>query len=371
MARIALVCEPPDGGAAEHVTQLALGLPAHGHEVEVFGPAGFLPAERLGRALRPLPFRRDYAHPLDDARSLVELVRVIRAGKFDLVHAHASKAGVLARAAAIATGRPAVYTPHCFAFEGEVSAARRYFSLGLERAFGRLSSAIVCVCDAEHDLARSERIAPRDRLVVVHGGCPSCDGAVPEDELLERRRHGPVIGSICVLRRQKRIDVLLDAAPKLLDAVPGLTIAVVGDGPELPRLRAQAAALGPGVMFVPFRPPSERALHALDLYVLPSGWESLPIGLLEAQACGVPQVATDVGGNREAVVPETGVLVPPRDPDALADAIISLLRDPDRRRTMAAASRARHAARFRVERMVAATAELYARVLAERGRPRS
>jgi glycosyltransferase involved in cell wall biosynthesis len=104
-------------------------------------------------------------------------------------------------------------------------------------------------------------------------------------------------------------------------------------------------------------------LLALDVYVLPSGWEAFPIGLLEAQACGVPQVATDVGGNREAVVAETGVLVPPADPDALADALIGLLRDPERRAAMARASRARHAELFTVDRMVARTAAVYDSVL--------
>ena len=87
--------------------------------------------------------------------------------------------------------------------------------------------------------------------------------------------------------------------------------------------------------------------------MLPSSWEAFPIGVLEALACGVPQVATDVGGTREAVTPETGILVPPRDPDALADAVLELLR---RRRAPRADGRSRHASvhaeRFTLERMV-------------------
>ena len=75
------------------------------------------------------------------------------------------------------------------------------------------------------------------------------------------------------------------------------------------------------MVFEPFRGSAAEHLRELAVYVLPSSWEAFPIGVLEALACGVPQVATDVGGTREAVTPETGILVAPRDPDALADAV--------------------------------------------------
>jgi glycosyltransferase involved in cell wall biosynthesis len=92
----------------------------------------------------------------------------------------------------------------------------------------------------------------------------------------------------------------------------------------------------------------------------------MPIGVLEALACGVPQVATAVGGTPEVVVGETGLLVPPADPRALAEAAVELLRDPARRAALAAASRARHAAHFTVGRMVAETADIYAEVRGQR-----
>jgi glycosyltransferase involved in cell wall biosynthesis len=174
------------------------------------------------------------------------------------------------------------------------------------------------------------------------------------------------VGTVSTLRPAKRLDVLLDAVPRILAAVPEATVRIVGDGPEGPALRAHPAAADPRVVFAPFAPPSARHLRALDVFVLCSGWEAFPIGVLEALACGVPQVASDVGGVREAVVPETGLVVPPRDPAALAEAVIALLRDPARRAAMAAASRARHAERFTVERMVAGTADVYARVLSTR-----
>lgn len=333
MARIALVCEPPDGGVAEHVAQLAAGLGAHGHEPVVFDS-------------RRLPFRRDYAHPHRDAQALGALTRAL--GGFDLVHAHAAKAGVVGRMAARLRGLPAVYTPHCFPFVGEISPARKVFSLVVERALAHATDALICVCEDEREVARAHGI--RAHCVVVLNGCPPCEPAQPG---------GLTVGAVSVLRRQKRLDVLLAAAPRIIDAT-GATVKIVGDGPEREALRAQA---DPRVIFEPFRPPAANHLRELAVYVLPSAWEAFPIGILEAMACGVPQVATDVGGTREAITP---VLVPPNDPDALADAVIALLEDPDRRAELATKSRKVHAERFTVDRMAAATAAVYDDVLSRR-----
>ncbi len=138
-----------------------------------------------------------------------------------------------------------------------------------------------------------------------------------------------VVGTVSALRRGKGVDVLLDAAPAILAAVPQARLVIAGDGPQEAELKAHPSA---GlVRWEPYRPPASNHLRELDVYVLASSWEAFPIGPLEALACGVPQVVTAVGGTREAVVPETGLLIPPRDPDALAGAVIELLRDPQRR----------------------------------------
>lgn len=376
MARVALVCEPPDGGVAEHVVNLALGLRECGHEPVVLGSPYLAGADLLAAAgvpMRPLPLERDYAHLHRDSAALAQLMWALRGGDFALVHAHAAKAGVLGRAAAVACGLPAVYTPHCLPFVGDVSVARRRFGRATERLFGRATAALICVCEDERRIAAAARIVAADRLVVVHNGCAPADPAVlPDPALTTLRGNGLLVGAVTVLRRQKRIDVLLDAVPELLARVPAARVAIIGDGPERPALLAHAARLGldrdPRLVFLPFTPPAGHHLCALDVFVLSSDWEAFSIGLLEAQAYGVPQVATDVGGTREAVVPETGLLVPPRDPRQLASALAELLLDPGRRARLGAASRARQAELFSVERMVRATAAVYDRVLVPRRR---
>jgi glycosyltransferase involved in cell wall biosynthesis len=368
--RVLLAFEPPDGGVAENVGQLAGGLGAHGWDVALAGPQDALPyadVEPRGTPIHRLPFRRGYGNPAADAAALRGLLALLSDDPPDLLHCHSAKAGVLGRIAARATGTPVVYTPHCFPFIGEFGTPRRLFATNVERFLGRLGGDIICVCEDERRVGLAAKVAPPGALHVVHNGCGPCPGADPDAALAALREQGPTAAAIAVLREQKSLHVLIDAVPIVLAKVPTARIAIVGDGPLRDQLHAHAARLGLDTderfAFLPFQAPSARALRALDVYVLPSSWEAFPIGVLEALACGVPQVATDVGGTGEAVTPETGRLVPPHDPPALAEALAELLADEAKRAAMGEASRARHAERFGIERMVAATAEVYAKAL--------
>jgi glycosyltransferase involved in cell wall biosynthesis len=370
MRRVLLALEPPDGGVAENVLQLALGLGAHGWEVELAGPGEAIiypEAQSAGVTIHRLDLARGYGAPARDARALRDLRALLRSGRFDLVHCHSAKVGVLGRLAARASRVPCVYSPHCFPFVGDFGAPRRIVATTIERALAPLAARTICVCEDEREQAGRAGLKP-ERLRVVRNGCDACpNGFEPDPALLALRDGGVVGAAVAVLREQKRLDVLVDAAPDVLRRLPEARLAIVGDGPLRDQLHERARTLGldaePRFAFLPFGAPAARHLRAADVYVLPSGWEALPIGVLEAMACGVPQVATDVGGTGEAVAPETGVLVPPGDPGALADALVDLLGDADRRAAMAEASVARHRERFTVERMVAETAAVYAEAL--------
>lgn len=391
MTRVLLTFEPPDGGVAEHVLQLARALPERGFDVELAGPlhAPFV-YEQLGGSLpiHRIDFRRGYGDPRADARSARQLAGVVRRGGYDLVHAHSAKAGVVARLVLAGRKPPVVYSPHCFPFIGDFGAKRRIFATNVERALAPLTARILCVCDDERQEGLRIGIGA-DRMRVVHNGSAHVSKEVEPLAELERFRgdEGVLIGSVAVLREQKRVDVLIDAAPAILAANSKARVAVIGNGPLEPELHARATSLGlagePRFQFFPFVPPAISALEALDLYVLPSSWEAFPIGVLEAMATGTPQIATDVGGTREAVVDgdgrpahrggpaavagslddETGLLVDPADPRALAAAVSRLVADPARRQRMATASRARHASLFTIERMADGIAAAYREVL--------
>jgi glycosyltransferase involved in cell wall biosynthesis len=374
MPRCLLVFEPPDGGVAENVMRLALGLPERGFEITVAGPEQALPYVELeGRvAIHRLPFERGYGHPLRDAKALRALTGIMRRGRFDLAHSHSAKAGVLGRLAAKATGTPSLYSPHCFPFVGPWGAPRRLFATGVERALGPLTDGILCVADQERQLAIDRRIAKTERLHVVHNGAPPCELEAEPDMALEAWRGSdgdspPLAACIAVLRPQKAVHVFIDAAPAVLERVPQARLAVIGDGELRGELEERARSLGLGdrLRFFDFQPPAARQLQSLDVFVLPSAWEAFPISVLEAMACGIPQVATDVGGTREAVADgQTGLLCPPDDPAALADRLVTLLSDAALRERMSEASRRRFDDRFRIETMLDGTAAVYERLLA-------
>jgi glycosyltransferase involved in cell wall biosynthesis len=377
--RALLVYEPPDGGVADSVLYLASGLGSHGWEVEVAGPATSsvrAAIEAAGVRYHAIALSRGYARPGRDVDALLALRALLRTGCFDVAHLHSSKAGLLGRLASVADGIPWVYSPHCFSFVGPVGWPRRAFGIVVELALGRFGGGVImAVADAERREALRHRLAPPDRVALVHNGCPPCVAGLEPDGALARFADGhPIAGTISVLRRQKGVANFLRAAGPILAAVPDARLVVVGDGPERHHLTALARDLGLDgrVRFFAYRGPAARQLGSLDVLVVPSLWEAFPFSLLEALACGVPQVASNVGGTGEAVVEGvTGVLVPPDDVGSLAAAVTALLRDPARRARMAAASRARHSQRFTVDAMVRGTAAVYDAVAAARSAPYS
>ncbi|HZO36451.1 MAG TPA: glycosyltransferase [Solirubrobacteraceae bacterium] len=370
-----LLFEPPDGGVAAHVAQLARGLPAHGWDVTVAGPP--VSATRTGLEDDGLRYvglgslRRGYGTPAADARSLRAIRALLRGGVFDVVHCHSSKAGLLGRlAAGSPSAPPVVYSPHCFGFVGDVSRRRRELSLRIERTLARRTRAVICVSEAEAQQAREQRIGAPGLLHRVDNGVSTAEAGPADPELLEFRGDGLLVGAVTALREQKRVDVLLDSAHAVLDAIPDARIAIVGDGPLRGELtdRARRAGLlaGGRVRFFRFAGSSVAYLRALDVYVLPSAWEAMPIGALEALAAGVPQVASNVDGLDQIVTAETGILVTPKNPAELSRALIALLSDGARRERAAGASRRRHALRFEAGRMVAETSDVYDHCLRER-----
>jgi glycosyltransferase involved in cell wall biosynthesis len=371
------VFSAPDGGVPEHVMRLALGLLERGWESRVAGPESAsiyasLQAERV--AVTRLPFQPGYGHPLEDGRVLRKLIGLLRRERFDLVNTHGAKEGILGRLAALTTGTPAVATQHAWSFDPAFRRGPgRVFSQGMERLLAPRTRAYICVAESVRRRGLEFGLAPPCAFHTVHNAGTSCDGGQPPDPELERfAREGPLAGCVAALRPEKCVDVLLKAAPCVLEQVPEARIAVVGNGPARRELERQAKVLGlqKRLRFFDFTPPSSRQLRSLDVFVLPSRFEGFPIGVLEAMACGVPPVATDVGGTREAFRHgESGLLCPPGDPGSLAQAIISLLGDSELRTRMGHAARERYQRHFTLERMLDRTVAVFDRV-SDGARPR-
>jgi glycosyltransferase involved in cell wall biosynthesis len=172
----------------------------------------------------------------------------------------------------------------------------------------------------------------------------------------------PVVGTVARLHRQKGVVNLLRAAPEILSAFPEVKIAVVGDGPQSGSLRREAQRLGleGRLLFLGERKDAASVMALFDIFVLPSLWEGLPFVLVEAAALGKPIIATAVDGVPEILEDgKTGLLVPPKDPSALAEAVIRLLRDNEGARRLGERARALVPPRFPLRRMIDQTQNLY------------
>jgi glycosyltransferase involved in cell wall biosynthesis len=330
-------------------------------------------AECLSRAGVPwiqMAQLRRPVNPIADCRALRQLHRTIRAMRVDIVHTHTSKAGFLGRLAARMAGVPhIVHTPHGHVFDGYFSpVATRAYAL-LERLAARWTDRIITLSDEEARDHLRLGIGRPQQFITIPSGVDL--DAVRAASPVSLTSGGPVIGTVGRLAPVKGLRYLLDAGPEILRRCPDARFLVVGDGEMRPSLEAQARGLGLAdrVVFAGFREDIPAVIAGMDVFVLPSLNEGMGRVLVMAMALGKPIVATRVGGVPELLGDgKAGLLVPPRDPAALAEAILALLHDRTRAAALAEAGRLR-APRYSAEAMLEALARLY-RELIERAGPR-
>ena len=304
-----------------------------------------------------------------DPRIVTDLVRTGRRRQAKVLHVHGYAAADFGRLAARRLGAALVLHEH-FADPRMPG----YQSLA-DRVLAPLTDRAIAVSASTRDFLVRERHVPADRVRLIWNGAPLEDFAPRgrERRLAVRRELGladdaPVVGSIGRLSEQKVHRYLLDAMAPVFAAVPDARLVVAGDGDQEPALRAQAAALGiaPRVLFVGHRTDVAALLEAFDVFCISSTYEGTPLTLFEAMAAAKAIVSTAVDGCREVIEDgRNGLLVPPRDPRALADAITRALTDRALRAGLAAAAQ-RESARYDIRECVARMQELYDEVLAER-----
>ncbi|WP_448638883.1 glycosyltransferase [Geodermatophilus sp. URMC 63] len=322
--RVLHVSQPTTEGVARCVVDLVRHQAAQSWDVAVAcPPEGDLPAQAAAAGAEVLLWAASRAPGPTVPSEALRLRRLAREAEPDLVHLHSAKAGLAGRLAL--RGRvPTVYQPHAWSFlavEGPV----RLASLQWERRALGWTDRVVCVSRAECEAGLRAGLRLEDRTVVVPNGVDT-ERFTPGDREAARTRLGVGAGplAVCVgrLSRQKGQDVLLEAWPAVREAVPGVTLALVGDGPDREELAARAPE---GVLFVGRADPLDWYVAA-DVVVLPSRWEGMALVPLEAAACGRSVVVTDVAGAREAVPDEAGsAIVPPEDVTALATALVPRL----------------------------------------------
>jgi glycosyltransferase involved in cell wall biosynthesis len=342
------------GGVEEHVRQVGVGLRERGVSV-----TAIVPEES---AIDPLAFafiavglvvtRLTVAwgsHGWGCVTRFFRLVVLLRARQIDVMHVHLTgyTGGRWALLAARLAGVPGVVcTSHI------APRTSQGWRIRLDRAIlSRLVDRYVAVSQASSRRFVTLLGLPSSKLVVIPNAVnlEQFAGAVEPARTAIRREHGipdgaPVIGVLARLNEQKGLAYLIQAMPAILAAHPNVHLLLVGEGPLREALETQARELGVAeqIRFVGYRSNTVEYLRAMDLFVLPSLYEGLPLSVLEAMGAGLPVVATRVDGTPEAVVDgETGLLVPPADPKALARAVVAVLSDRERAARMAVCGRMR------------------------------
>jgi glycosyltransferase involved in cell wall biosynthesis len=346
------------GGAERVVLELARSLMERGDPVALAGDSGPLDREleELGPRRYPVPgYGRS---PIMAARAVVALRSGIRDFEPDVIHSQNVKATGIA---ALARLRFRNRVPLLSTFQGVDRGEYRRAALIL-----RAADRIACV---SQDLAAGlvDHGVAKSRLEVIHNAVPLADPLSSDRrEALDRElglEGGPVVAIVGRLVAQKAHHRFLDAAARVARRTDGCRFLIVGDGPLRRDLEAQARRLGLSdhVRFTSIRDDARDLIARSDLIVFSSDWEGLALAALEALAAGVPVVATDVEGMRELLGDGAGVVVP-RDAEALAEAIVLLLEDDERRAQMGRIGRTTISTEFSVERMISQYIELYGKL---------
>jgi glycosyltransferase involved in cell wall biosynthesis len=376
MSRILELCAV-DFTAYHLLRPLGMALRQAGHEVHFCcSPGDLLDAlEEEDFPVFPLPIARNY-DLIKHLVSLWRLCRFLRRTSFDIIHTHTPVAGLIGRVAARLAGVPfVVYTAHGFYFhEGMNPPVRRLF-VSLERFGGRLSDLVLVQSEEDYREALRERIVPHERLVHIGNGVdPTLFGEdIHAGEAGRARRalglnDGPIVGFVGRIVREKGVMEFVRAAAAVRRDHPQAEFVMVGAPLESDRddcwthvwELAKELGISGALHMTGYRKDVPVLLSLFDLFVLPSYREGMPRALLEAMASGIPVVASDIRGCREEVEEGlTGLLVPPRDHERLAEAISLLLDSSERARRMGKAARERVAERFDERRIVSLQVRLF------------
>jgi glycosyltransferase involved in cell wall biosynthesis len=364
------------GGAQKHVYYLATRLPRDRYEVSVACGTGGLLIPKLREAgieVIPIPNLVREINPIRDFLALLDLFRLIRRKRPHIVHTNSTKAGFLGRLAAKLAGVPVIiFTAHGFVLNEPLGLLKRLLFYAVERIGGMLSDLIIAVSEADRQLAINFKIINPNRIITIHNGLDISYSTIEQKSkaVLGLQDDHRIIGTVANFYPTKGLPFFIQAIPYVRDVFPETNFVIVGDGRQRSELERLTTELGLDscLFFLGQRDDVSQILPLFDVFVLPSVKEGLPYALLEAMAAARPVVATAVGGVPEVIMDgQTGLLVPPKDPEALAQAIITFLRNPERARAMGEAGRKRVLEHFTVERMVAETERVYQELLAQKG----
>lgn len=365
------------GGAQKQLLSLISGLDKEAFEIFLFtAQEGLLlaDAEALkGVRIQKSRYLERAINPLKDIAAFFEIRRFIKENNIDIVHTHSSKAGIIGRLAARAAGlKNIVHTVHGWSFNDYQPPPLKNIFIFLEKVAARFTKRIIVVCQSDKIRGLAKHIGEEDKYGLItyairHEDFESKDKKARE--ALGVAAGDLVVGMISCLKPQKSPQDFMRLARLLRGTAPGLKFVLVGDGSlrrDVERMIARFN-LEHDVILTGWRRDIARLLAALDVFVLTSRWEGLPVAVLEAMAASLPLLITDTGGVREIVREgQEGFLFPSGDIGTARTKLELLLKDESLRRKMGEASRRRVREDFYLGRMINRHAALYSGLLKQK-----
>lgn len=356
-----LITRSEAGGAQSHVLELIAGMRKRFRISLASGEQDFLmeAARGLGVDCHYLPALQRKLSISGDIAAYRQIRNLLDRLSPDLVHCHSSKAGILGRLAAYRLGIKSVFTAHGWAFAEGTPASRKILAVLPERMAARWCERIIVVSMADKRLAMQYRIGNNDKFIMIHNGISDI-----KTNAQSRPRHAaPGLIMVARFAPPKQQAILVHAVAGIDD---DLHVTLVGDGPRLPEIQQLVTRLGltGKVEFTGNTDAVASYLSRADLFVLVSDWEGFPISILEAMRAGLPVLASDVGGIREAVADKVnGRLLASNDVATLRAVLLELLRAPEQRLVMGQRSREIYLEKFTAAGMLDRTAGLYDEIL--------
>ncbi len=365
------------GGAQSHVRDLCQALLARVQFTVVIG--GPVEESVLGRELIalgitvcPVPDMVESLNPLKLWPAVQQLTELIHTHKPDLVHGHSAIGGLVARVAAHRAHIPAVYTVHGFGFKPEVPLVRRTAAALAEHMMARWTTQMICVSKYERDLAYGLAI-DHERVHVIPNGIARLpkaeeahtDGSTESSDTnslpTQQAASTPRLIMVARTKRPKRHDLLLQALAKVRNTLGfELPVTLAGDGPLSVELRSQAKSLNlKNITWAGDVNNVSELLAQHDVFVLLSDHEGMPITVLEAMRAGLCVLASSLPGIREQIIPYQDGVLTANTPDAVAEKLLQLVRDPHLRKRLGRAAQQTFDSAFAAEPMAERVLQVY------------
>lgn len=305
--------------------------------------------------------------PFSIIKGFFQIYRLIKEKKFDIVHSHTSVGGLIGRIAGKLAGVPVViWSIHGFASHGGQYRLKKSFFLMIERFLDRFTDHYIAVSRNLREEGANNKILSPAKVTVIHNGIKVGDYNKEFDVISKKKKLGidasrTIIGTVTRFEPQKAIQHFIEAVSYIAKVYPDIAVVIAGDGPLRGDIEKTIndLKLNDNIILLGWRTDVPEIIAVMDVFCQSSLWEGCPVVLLETMAIGKPIVATDVGGIKEIVDSDTGILVSPADPKALSDNILMLLNDKEKAGRMGENGRKKVTSLFTMENMVKNYERLY------------